>query len=192
MPDDGAIEARLTFLREAERLKDVLRSAHTRSGRQESSAEHSWRLCLWAMVFADMAVGAGRTLDRTRLLELCVLHDLGEAISGDVPATRQHADDGRAARERADLQTLSAALPAHLRAHFLALWDEYRDAATPEAVLVKGLDKLETIMQHHQGRNPAGFDHAFNLLYGADRTAAHPLLARIRALLDEETRARLG
>lgn len=38
------IKGRLAFLREAEKLKCVLRSAHTSSGRQESTAEHSWRL----------------------------------------------------------------------------------------------------------------------------------------------------
>ena len=58
-------------------------------------------------------------------------------------------------------------------------------------MLAKGLDKLETILQHNQGRNPAEFDYAFNLTYGLKQTSAHPLFAEIRAILDEETRARL-
>ncbi|MFO3798033.1 MAG: HD domain-containing protein, partial [Anaerolineales bacterium] len=51
--DIEKIKGRLDFLREAEKLKDVLRSAHTSSGRTESTAEHSWRLCLMAIVFED-------------------------------------------------------------------------------------------------------------------------------------------
>ena len=54
-------------------------------------------------------------------------------------------------------------------------------ARTPEAQLAKGLDKLETILQHTQGLNPADFDYRFNLTYGQAYTAAHPILAAIRA-----------
>lgn len=41
------LERYLRFIREAERLKDVLRTAHTSTGRHESTAEHSWRLACW-------------------------------------------------------------------------------------------------------------------------------------------------
>ena len=51
--DIEKIKGRLQFLREAEKLKDVLRSAHTSSGRTESTAEHSWRLCGKAVGFGD-------------------------------------------------------------------------------------------------------------------------------------------
>ena len=61
---------------------------------------------------------------------------------------------------------------------------------TPEAQLAKGLDKLETILQHTQGLNPTDFDYRFNLTYGQAYTAAHPILAAIRARLDEATEAR--
>jgi putative hydrolases of HD superfamily len=56
--------------------------------------------------------------------------------------------------------------------------------------VAKGLDKLETILQHTQGANPADFDYAFNLDYGQRYTAADPLLAALRARLDEETARR--
>jgi HD domain len=79
------ISQRLKFIREAERLKNVLRLAHTSEGRQESTAEHTWRLCLLAMVFEDLLPG----LDFAKVLKMCVVHDLGEAIHGDVPAVMQ-------------------------------------------------------------------------------------------------------
>jgi putative hydrolase of HD superfamily len=67
------------------------------------------------------------------------------------------------------------------------LWDEYEAAKTPEARLAKALDKLETIMQHTQGKNPEAFDYRFNLAYGRDHTAGSPLIAQVRAILDAET-----
>lgn len=184
--DPALLAGRLAFLREAERLKSVLRSGFTSSGRPESTAEHSWRLALMALVFADELPG----LDVARLLKMCVVHDLGEAIHGDIPAIDQHAHPGKSAQEREDLHTLTRDLDPTVRAEIIALWDEYEAAATPEAQAVKAFDKLETILQHNQGDNPADFDYAFNLGYGRKHTATAPLFATLRAMLDAETRQR--
>ncbi|MBK9408525.1 MAG: HD domain-containing protein [Gemmatimonadetes bacterium] len=92
--------------------------------------------------------------------------------------------------ERRDLLTLVAALPAVPREEIVALWDEYEAGVTPEARLAKGLDKLETILQHTQGKNPRDFDYRFNLDYGRRYAEGHPLLAELRAILDEATERR--
>ena len=176
----------LTFLREAERLKSVLRSAYTSTGQQESTAAHSWRLCLMAMVFEHELAG----LDFGKVLKLCVLHDLGEALHGDIPAVQQDQSANKSAQERADLQAIMHTLPTDMAVSFMSLWDEYENASSPEARIVKGLDKLETILQHNQGVNPPDFDYGFNLAYGQKHMGAHPLLLQIRALLDVDTRKR--
>jgi putative hydrolase of HD superfamily len=175
----------IDFLRDAERLKDAVRSGYTSGGRQESVADHSWRLCLMALVlhhrFPDVDLG--------RLIQICVVHDLGEALSGDIPAPQQEAG-GKAADERRDLLSLIEPLPVDLRELITDLWDEYEAAATPEARLAKALDKLETILQHTQGANPPDFDYAFNLEYGRAYTAGDPVIEAIRAILDAETAGR--
>jgi putative hydrolase of HD superfamily len=180
------IEGVLAFLRGAERLKTVTRSGWTSAGQPESVAEHTWRVCLMAMLLYGRAPG----IDLARLLKMCLIHDLGEAIGGDVPAPLQTPDAGKAERERADLLELTAPLPPALRAEIVALWDEYEAAESPEAKVAKGIDKLETILQHTQGENPADFDYEFNLGYGRRHTASDPLLAGLRARLDEETARR--
>ena len=176
----------LAFLRTAERLKSTPRSGWTTAGERESVAAHTWRLSLMAAVLSDRFPG----IDLARLLKICLIHDLGEALQGDVPAPQQSAEAGKAAREREDLQSVLAPLPERLREELAALWDEYEAARTPEAQLAKGLDKLETILQHTQGLNPADFDYRFNLTYGQVYTAAHPILAALRARLDNATEAR--
>ena len=186
MPADE-LEGILTFLRGAERLKMVTRSGWTSAGQPESVAEHTWRLCLMAMLLYGRTPG----IDLARLLEMCLIHDLGEAISGDVPAPAQTAAGNKAGQERADLLELTVSLPPALREEIVELWDEYEAADSPEARLAKGLDKLETILQHTQGKNPPDFDYAFNLAYGQRYTEADPVLAALRARLDEET-ARLA
>lgn len=185
--NDGDLDGILEFLQGAERMKVLTRSGWTSAGERESIAAHSWRLCLMAML-----VGHGRPeLDLGRLLQICVVHDLGEAIAGDVPAPEQATDPDRAARERADLGRLAAPLPTPLRDRILALYDEYQAGSTPEARTARGLDKLETILQHTQGLNPPGFDHVFNLGYGRRYTDGDPILAGLRARLDRDT-ARLA
>jgi putative hydrolase of HD superfamily len=183
----------LAFLRGAERLKTVTRSGWTSAGEPESVAEHTWRLCLLALVLGPRFPG----VNMERLLRICVVHDLGEAIGGDIPApvqaerARTSPDaGGKSAQERRDLLELLAPLPDAQRSEIVALWDEYEEARTPEARLAKGLDKLETILQHTQGKNPPDFDYRFNLGYGRQYTSDDPLLAAMRALLDEATEQR--
>lgn len=180
------LEGVLDFLRSAERLKTTLRSAWTSEGEPESVAQHTWRLCLMALVLAD----AWPEVDAARLLKLCVVHDLGEALRGDVPAVEQDPGDDKAAREREDLQELVEPLPERAAEEIVALWEEYEAAETPEARLAKGLDKLETILQHVQGDNPPDFDYRFNLGYGRRYTSGDPLLAALRERLDRETEER--
>lgn len=177
------IEGVLTFLRAAERLKTVMRSGWTSDGQQESVAEHTWRLCLMAMLLYGHLPG----IDLARLLKMCLIHDLGEAIGGDVPAPSQKAGESKADQERSDLLQLIAPLPPALRQEIIELWDEYEAASSPEAKVAKGLDKLETILQHNQGKNPANFDYAFNLEYGQRYTAADPIMSALRERLDQET-----
>jgi putative hydrolase of HD superfamily len=177
------IEGVLAFLRAAERLKTVMRSGWTSDGQQESVAEHTWRLCLMAMLLYGHTPG----IDLARLLKMCLIHDLGEAIGGDVPAPAQKAGESKADQERSDLIQLIAPLPPALGQEIIELWDAYEAAGSPEAKVAKGLDKLETILQHNQGRNPANFDYAFNLDYGQRYTAADPIMSTLRERLDEET-----
>ena len=177
----------LDFLRAAEALKTATRSGWTSAGDRESVAEHTWRLCLMALVvhrhFPDVRFD--------RLIKICIVHDLGEAIGGDVPAPEQlRRTASKSAAERRDLLQLLTPLPADLQDEITALWDEYEAALSPEARLAKALDKLETILQHTQGDNPPEFDYRFNLGYGRQLTADHPVLIELRAMLDEATERR--
>lgn len=185
--DIEKLKGRLDFLCEAEKLKDVLRSAHTSSGRTESTAEHSWRLCLMAITFGDELAG----LDLLKILKMCVVHDLGEAIHGDIPAVNQAQFPNKSQQEHDDLLLLTRALDEPLRADILALWDDYENARSAEAKAVKALDKLETLLQHNQGLNPPDFDYAFNLAYGKKHTSAEPIFQTLREIIDQDTEAKI-
>lgn len=129
------LEGVLDFLRAAEQLKVRTRSAYTSEGKPETVAEHSWRLCLMALALRDEFPD----VNFERLLAICVVHDLGEAIRGDVPAPVQAeclARDPTAhksASEREDLLAVLSPLSPSVRARITALWDEYEAASTRDA-----------------------------------------------------------
>lgn len=185
--NDADLQGLLAFLRGAERLKTVTRTAWTSEGGRESTAEHTWRLGLFALSLRPWFP----ELDFERVLAMALVHDLGEALHGDISAPAQAGAPPKAEQERRDLVQLLGPAPAAVRDRVLALWEEYEAAATPEARFVKAVDKLETILQHNQGRNPADFDYAFNLGYARGATEGHPIIVRLRAELDAGTRARV-
>lgn len=181
------LEQILRFLQEAEGLKSTLRTAWTAAGRRESTAEHSWRLALFAWLYA----GEDPTLDREKLLKLCLVHDLGELDTGDISAALLPDASKKHAEEQRTLKRVTALLPDKQAAEIRALWADYNAGTSPEARLVKALDKAETILQHNQGKNPPDFDYAFNLQYGAAYFQDAAGLRALRSLLDAQTRSRL-
>ena len=176
----------LYFLKHTEMLKNTLRSAWTSQGRKESVAEHTWRLSLMALIFEE----AYPEIDHLKLMKMCLIHDLGEIIGGDIPAIEQDPNLDKSIQEKEDLLILLKPLPQRLQLQILSLWEEYDQGVSPEAKMAKALDKLETIMQHNQGKNPDDFDYIFNLDYGQKHTTHNALTQTIRQILDQETRAR--
>lgn len=174
----------LEFLKLAEQLKNTLRNSRTSTGRHESTAEHTWRVCLMVLVLEREY----KDLNVLKLLKMIVIHDLGEAINGDIAAIDQVNGIDKNVEERKDLQKLIAPLPQSSQDELLDLWDEYNGASSREALLAKAFDKLETILQHIQGQNPPEFDHGFNLDYGKKFTDTDKLTSLLREMLDEETK----
>lgn len=187
--DEATIAGFFEFLRRSGDLKDTPRSGFTNAGKQESTAEHSWRLALMVIALEPYLEG----YDITTLLKLAIVHDLGEAVTGDVPAIHQSGDpDIRRNAEREAVESLVASLPTQSGKAIQSLAAHYDVGENPEAALMKGLDKLETMFQHATGKNPPSIDYAFNLNYGATWTRDDALLAKLRAYVDSLTRARLA
>lgn len=178
------IESYLAFIKELGQLKDVCRTAWTSGGRRESTAEHSWRLAVFAGVFLEEF----QELDKTKVLMMALLHDVGEIYDGDISAALLPDPQQKYKEEEAAAQKVFVLLPQNQGSICRALWQEYEEGKTKEARLVKALDKAETIIQHNQGHNPEDFDYTFNLNYGASCFEWDEMLIKLRAAIDEETR----
>ncbi len=181
------LEKQIKFIRQTQDLKSVLREAWTSTGKRESTAEHSWSLALLAGILAPSF-----DMDLSKTLMMCLIHDLGELFIGDIPAIAVSDEKEKHAAEERDMKKILSLLPEAQEKELFQLWQEYNENSTPEAKLVKALDKAETILQHNHGANPPDFDYDFNLSYGKSYFTGHPLLEELRRILDAETQSHIN
>ena len=180
----------LKILHVAERLKCNTRHCDTSTGRRESVAEHSWRLCLFAMLLEQEP--EFRSLDTGRVLRMCLIHDLGEAFTGDIPAFSKSAQDE--GREQALYEDWITQFPPANRAQFQALLAEMTALATPEAKLYKALDKLEAVIQHNEASLDSWLPLEYDLqrTYGQEAVQFSPYLRALKAEIDRWTEEKIA
>ena len=177
----------LAVLHTAERLKDTTRHCYTSQGRHESVAEHSWRVTLMAYLMRDEFP----ELDMDTVMQMCLIHDLGECFTGDIPSFEKTAAD--TAREDGLLARWVAGLPQPYCRDMAALYAEMDALETPEAKLYKALDKLEAVIAHNESPISSWLprEYDLNLTYADENVAFSPYLTALRAAIRRETEAKI-
>lgn len=177
----------LQVLHTAEKLKDTTRHCDTSGGRRESVAEHSWRLTLMAFFLRDEFPA----LDMDKVLRMCLVHDLGECFTGDIPSFLKTAADTE--REDTLLERWVRSLPAPYCTELTALYGEMDALETQEARLYKALDKLEAVIQHNEAPISTWLprEYALNMTYADENVAFSPYLTALREAVRDETRAKI-
>lgn len=178
----------LRVLHTAERLKDETRHCYTSGGRHESVAEHSWRLALTALFLRDEFPA----LDIDRVIRMCLIHDLGECFTGDIPSFLKSGGDEE--RKRSALETWVASLPAPYSVELKKLYAEMDALETDEARLYKALDKLEAVIQHNESDIATWLprEYELNLTYADENVAFSDYLKRLREEIRRETRDKIA
>ncbi len=134
----------LNVLHVAERLKDTARHCTTSKRRVESVAEHSWMVSLMASLLRNEFPD----VDIDRVVNMCLIHDLGECFTGDIPVFNKTDQDRD--KEDALLSKWVESLPKELSDYMKSLYAEMNAQTTKEAKLYKALDKLEALIQHNE------------------------------------------
>ena len=173
----------LNILHVAERLKDTTRHSTSAMGRPESVAEHSWRLSLTALLLRREFPG----LDIDRVVAMCLIHDLGECFTGDIPAFLKTEQDRET--EDALLGRWVASLPEEISKDLASLYAEMDAQQTDEAKLYKALDKLEAVIQHNEAPIATWSENEYELnkTYANDAVAFSPWLKALRAEILRDT-----
>ena len=171
------------FLNVIEKLKCNARHSWTSSGRQESVAEHSWRLAVMAMLCADEYPD----VDINKVIKMCLIHDFGEAITGDIPSFYKTEDhEAEEARAIAHLMSL---LPPAMAEEFTALYAEMDALETPEAKLFKALDNMEAVVSHNEASLDTWIplEYTENLIYGEKNCQWSPWVKELRETLKQDS-----
>ena len=173
----------LDILAVAERLKDTTRHCYTSGGRHESVAEHSWMTTLMAFLLRDEFPEA----DMEKVISMCLIHDLGEAFTGDIPTFQKTTADE--IREDDLLAHWIASLPESLSGELSALYEEIAQRQTLEARIFKALDGLEALIQHNVSDLSTWTpnEYRLNLTYADDKTAFSSYLTQLRQAIREDT-----
>ncbi len=177
----------LNILHIAERLKDTPRHCTTSKRRVESVAEHSWRVSLMASLLRSEFPDA----DIDRVVDMCLIHDLGECFTGDIPTFSKTEADR--ITEDSLLSSWIETLPDEVSEHLKSLYDEMEALETVEAKLYKALDKLEALIQHNESPLDTWSENEYELnrTYAFDTVAFSDWLTDLRHEILNDTLSKI-
>jgi putative hydrolase of HD superfamily len=152
----------IDFILEIDKLKAVTRKTRPLGlDRDENSAEHSWQIAMLALSLAGCAASP---VQIDRVVQMLLVHDIGEIDTGDTIVYAEEGIEERKAAERVAVTRIFGLLPPPERAHLMALWEEFEDAATPEARFAHALDRampaLLNLANQGQSWRENGISHA--------------------------------
>ncbi len=152
--DRHRLDRQIDFIMQIDRLKTVFRRTYlTDASRFENSAEHSWHIAVMAMILTEYA--NGQNLDRLKVIQMLLIHDLVEIDAGDTYIYDQKAGVDKQEREEAAAKRLFALLPEDQGSAFTELWREFEAAQTREARFATALDRLQPLLHnlHTHGKS---------------------------------------
>ncbi|RLI22398.1 phosphohydrolase [Candidatus Bathyarchaeota archaeon] len=140
-------EGIVDFLQNAGLLKRVKRSgwiSWVGIENPESVADHSYRSALIAMLIADL-----KGLDTKKLIQMLLLHDIHEALTGDYDyfAKREIGEHEVKKRNFEAAKKIFEKLPKNVGQKYFSIWLEFEEQETLEAKIARQIDQLEMIFQ---------------------------------------------
>ncbi|QEY17938.1 HD domain-containing protein [Cellvibrio sp. KY-GH-1] len=150
------IDEIFSFIVEIEKLKNVIRKTKPVGlNRYENSGEHSWHVCLVALLFKEYA---NFEINIDRVIKMLLIHDLGEIDAGD---TIIYAGETKEIKEleAVGAQRVFGLLPDHLAEELLLLWREFEEGITPDAIYAKSIDRIPPLLHNLYGNGHSWKDN---------------------------------
>lgn len=164
------ISSILKVLKLAERLKFELRHSFTSNGRQESVAEHTWRMSLMAVLIEPLLK---KKVDMTKLLKMIILHDLVEAEAKDISALdvlrNPEIKLEKIENEKRAIENLRSILQSVNGQEIYDLFYEFENKKTYESKVANALDKLEVQLQHNHADFSTWEEIEYEMTYMMDK-----------------------
>jgi len=183
----------LSLLHLAEKLKFELRHSYTSAGRQESVAEHTWRMALMAILVEPYL---DQKIDIAKTLKMILVHDLVEAEAGDVPLSHivknPELKKVKEEKEKAAIEKIRAMLNDEVGKEIHSLWYEFEARETYEAKVAFALDKLEVQLQHNEADIKTWEPIEYGFIYSRRPYAEFDsFLNELRVLIEQQAEKKL-
>ena len=178
------IPAVVNLVRQLDALKAVTRKTKNLvDGRYENSAEHSWQIAMLAWGLAPIAPSG---VDIQRVIQMLLLHDIGEIDTGDTIVYAETGWEERKAQEEACVRRLFGALPQGEQ--FVALWQEFEAAATPDAKFAHAADRAMPVLLNLANRGQSWVENgiSFDRVVGRIRQPIEQGCPELWAYLEAE------
>ncbi|MBR3354536.1 MAG: HD domain-containing protein [Oscillospiraceae bacterium] len=179
----------LSILQQAGILKLTKRHCFTMSDRWESVAEHSWRISLMAMLLSGEE--EFQDLDMNKVIRMCLIHDLGESFTGDIPTFMKSNTDSDTEDDL--FMDWVRSFPEPQQSEWSALLEEMGKLETGEAKLYKALDKMEALISHNESDISTWLplEYDLQLTYGQKEMSEFQTLKSIRSSIDDWTKRKI-
>ena len=141
---DERLRKQLDFVLEVDKEKNIFRQTHLSGhGRNENDAEHAWHMALMAYLLKEYA---NESVDITKVMLMCLIHDVVEIDAGDTYAYDSEGLKTQKAREDKAKERIFSLLPDDQKAELIALFDEFEAYDTPESKYAHAMDNLQPLL----------------------------------------------
>lgn len=157
MENKERLKQQMEFALELDKEKCITRQTYiSDASRKENDSEHAWHLALMTMLLSEYA---NEEIDVFKTMAMVILHDVVEIDAGDTFAYDEAGHATKRERELKAAERIFNLLPEEQAASFRALWDEFEEAATPEAKFANSLDSVQPLMLNNATGGKAWREH---------------------------------
>lgn len=169
---DERLKKQLEFILEIDKEKNILRQTHLSGhGRRENDSEHAWHMAIMAYLLRDYA---NTSVDITKVMLMCLIHDIVEIDAGDTYAYDAEGLKTQKAREDAAKERIFSLLPEDQKKELVALFDEFEDFSTPESKFAHAMDNLQPLLLNNSNGGGDWREHGVSAeqVYGRQKKTA--------------------
>ncbi|NMA49051.1 MAG: HD domain-containing protein, partial [Tissierellia bacterium] len=167
----------IEFIVELDKMKSILRQTSLiEEDKREDDAQHSWHIAVMTMVLNEYA---NEELDDKKVIKMLLIHDIVELYAGDTFCYDEKGNKDKRERELLAADKIFGMLKEEKALEFRALWDEFEEMETPEALFAASMDRLQPMLNNYY--NGGGTWKKF----GVDKEAIYKRIAPVKESSDK-------
>jgi len=140
------LEKQLQFIVEIDKVKNIFRKSKLFDGnRFENDAEHSWTICIMALLLKEYA---NFPINIEKVISMLLIHDIVEIDAGDVLLYEKNNNEVHI-KEKLAAERIFGLLENDQKNYFIGLWEEFEERESNEAKFACVFDRIEPLIQNY-------------------------------------------